>query len=136
MRVLIANILRNDPWIYQDRLETIVRKLVPESKQRGALFFFHRADLYTLLRGAVNHQLHEVKNGRGFLSHLYMKVIILPRQARDKHRENSKKAVLSKAIEDDDGTLHMPVMKSPEYVPRLLTYSVGQSRIRSSQLLI
>jgi hypothetical protein len=65
-----------------------------------------------------------------------MKVIILPRQARDKHRENSKKAVLSKAIEDDDGTLHMPVMKSPEYVPRLLTYSVGQSRIRSSQLLI
>jgi len=29
---------------------------------------------------------------RGFLSHLYIKCIILPRQARDKHRENSKKA--------------------------------------------
>ena len=28
----------------------------------------------------------------GFLSHLYLKVIFLPRQARDKHRENSKKA--------------------------------------------
>jgi hypothetical protein len=28
----------------------------------------------------------------GFLSHLYIKVNILPRQARDKHRENSKKA--------------------------------------------
>ena len=28
----------------------------------------------------------------GFLSHLYIKVIILPRQARDNHRENSKKA--------------------------------------------
>jgi hypothetical protein len=28
----------------------------------------------------------------GFLSHLYIKVIFLPRQARDKHRENSKKA--------------------------------------------
>eukprot|EP01046_Picozoa_sp_COSAG06_P012088 COSAG06_NODE_698_length_12975_cov_108.592575_8_plen_118_part_00 len=28
----------------------------------------------------------------GFLSHLYIKVMILPRQARDKHRENSKKA--------------------------------------------
>ena len=28
----------------------------------------------------------------GFLSHLYVKVIFLPRQARDKHRENSKKA--------------------------------------------
>jgi hypothetical protein len=27
----------------------------------------------------------------GILSHLYIKTIILPRQARDKHRENSKK---------------------------------------------
>jgi hypothetical protein len=27
----------------------------------------------------------------GFLSHLYIKTMILPRQARDKHRENSKK---------------------------------------------
>ena len=26
-----------------------------------------------------------------FLRHLYIKIIILPRQARDKHRENSKK---------------------------------------------
>jgi hypothetical protein len=31
---------------------------------------------------------------RPLLSHLYLKVIFLPRQARDKHRENSKKAVL------------------------------------------
>jgi len=29
---------------------------------------------------------------RHFLSHLYIKCIILPRQARDKHRENSKKS--------------------------------------------
>jgi TPR repeat protein len=28
----------------------------------------------------------------GFLSYLYIKIIFLPRQARDKHRENSKKA--------------------------------------------
>jgi hypothetical protein len=28
---------------------------------------------------------------RHFLSHLYIKTMILPRQARDKHRENSKK---------------------------------------------
>jgi hypothetical protein len=28
---------------------------------------------------------------RHFLSHLYIKCIVLPRQARDKHRENSKK---------------------------------------------
>jgi hypothetical protein len=34
--------------------------------------------------------LGEVRK-RSFLSHLYIKTIILPRQARDKHRENSKK---------------------------------------------
>jgi hypothetical protein len=35
---------------------------------------------------------------RRFLRHLYIKVIFLPRQARDNHRENTqKKAVLSKA---------------------------------------
>jgi hypothetical protein len=28
----------------------------------------------------------------GFLGHLYLKMMILPRQARDKHRENSKKS--------------------------------------------
>jgi ankyrin repeat protein len=36
----------------------------------------------------------------GFLSHLYIKVIFLPRQARDKHRESThsrKSGVLSKA---------------------------------------
>jgi hypothetical protein len=33
----------------------------------------------------------------GFLSHLYLKVMFLPRQARDKHRESTqKKPVLSK----------------------------------------
>jgi hypothetical protein len=31
---------------------------------------------------------------RHFLSHLYTKCIVLPRQARDKHRENSKKTDL------------------------------------------
>jgi hypothetical protein len=36
-------------------------------------------------------ELHPGKK-TGFLSHLYIKVIFLPRQARDKHRENSKKA--------------------------------------------
>jgi hypothetical protein len=35
-----------------------------------------------------------------FLSHLYIKTIILPRQARDKHRENSKKdAVFSTSVD-------------------------------------
>jgi hypothetical protein len=31
---------------------------------------------------------------RHFLSHLYIKMMILPRQARDKHRENSKKTTV------------------------------------------
>ena len=29
-----------------------------------------------------------------FLSHLYIEMLFLPRQARDEHRENSKKTVL------------------------------------------
>ena len=36
---------------------------------------------------------------RLFLRHLYIKCIILPRQARDKHRENSKRgAVFSQVL--------------------------------------
>ena len=31
---------------------------------------------------------------RYFLSHLYIKMIFLPRQAQDKHRENSKKSTV------------------------------------------
>jgi hypothetical protein len=41
----------------------------------------HTARVELLLAGAKT----------GFLSHLYINVIFLPRQARDKHRENSKK---------------------------------------------
>jgi hypothetical protein len=43
-------------------------------------------------KGVVDEAFHEAFPGKktGFLSHLYIKVIFLPRQARDKHRENSK----------------------------------------------
>jgi hypothetical protein len=34
----------------------------------------------------------------GFLSHLYIKTIILPRQARDKHRENSKTDAIFRTV--------------------------------------
>jgi hypothetical protein len=34
-----------------------------------------------------------------FLRHLYIKTIILPRQARDKHRKNSKKGRFSQGIQ-------------------------------------
>ena len=37
----------------------------------------------------------EAVRKRHFLSHLYIKCIILPRQARDEHRENSKKVPFS-----------------------------------------
>jgi hypothetical protein len=32
-----------------------------------------------------------------FLRHLYIKIIFLPRQARDKHRKNSKKSPFSRS---------------------------------------
>ena len=37
-----------------------------------------------------------------FLSHLYIKTIILPRQARDKHRENSKKDAVFRTVEGEN----------------------------------
>jgi hypothetical protein len=37
------------------------------------------------------------------LSHLYIKINILPRQARDEHRENSKKVPFSAGINANDG---------------------------------
>ena len=36
----------------------------------------------------------EVKK-RAFLSHLYIKMMFLPRQARDKHRESTQRIVLT-----------------------------------------
>jgi hypothetical protein len=39
---------------------------------------------------------------RHFLSHLYIKINILPRQARDEHRENSKKVPFSQGLEAAD----------------------------------
>ena len=42
----------------------------------------------------------------GFLRHLYIKVIFLPRQARDKHRENSKKARFLEAYSTETNRGH------------------------------
>ena len=42
--------------------------------------------------------LHFKVRKRHFLSHLYIKGIILPRQARDKHRKNSKKVPFSRRM--------------------------------------
>jgi hypothetical protein len=44
-----------------------------------------------------------------FLSHLYVKTIILPRQARDKHRENSKKeAVFPTSLSESSSSSSPP----------------------------
>eukprot|EP01046_Picozoa_sp_COSAG06_P034079 COSAG06_NODE_3534_length_5216_cov_183.913655_6_plen_233_part_00 len=45
--------------------------------------------------------LHQVRK-RHFLGHLYIKCIILPRQARDEHRENSKKVPFSLSLTASD----------------------------------
>jgi hypothetical protein len=37
--------------------------------------------------------------------HLYIKCIILPKQARDKHRENSKKDIAFLQANADDGSI-------------------------------
>jgi DNA mismatch repair protein MSH4 len=47
---------------------------------------------------AIKNGRHPVRK-RHFLSHLYIKCIILPRQARDKHRENSKQVPFSQILE-------------------------------------
>jgi hypothetical protein len=44
-----------------------------------------------------------------FLSHLYIKVIFLPRQARDKHRESAQKRDRSLAAPDPTLRLEAPV---------------------------
>ena len=41
-----------------------------------------------------------------FLSHLYINAIVLPRQARDKHRENSKKGRFLAGVRAHDVRIH------------------------------
>jgi hypothetical protein len=73
----------------------IVGKNFPETKRNGGRFILPADDRHGLLRcgkrrfGRCLLKLFRCKTA--FLSHLYIKAIILPRQARDKHRENSKK---------------------------------------------
>jgi hypothetical protein len=45
-------------------------------------------------RGSASSRQRSMARKRHFLSHLYIKINILPRQARDKHRENSKKSAV------------------------------------------
>jgi hypothetical protein len=66
---------------HQDRLGTNTGKR--HNKDR----FLSGGDKISL----TNYSKAEQARKRHFLRHLYIKCIILPRQARDKHRENSKK---------------------------------------------
>jgi hypothetical protein len=56
----------------------------------------------TCIVGDLKHYSTEhygVGEKTGFFRHLYIKVIFLPRQARDKHRDNSKKARFGRGLE-------------------------------------
>jgi hypothetical protein len=67
-RTSIANL------IAQTQTEDLTCIVSAEAQQARSARFFHRA-----------------LGCDAFLRHLYIKTNILPRQARDKHRENSKK---------------------------------------------
>jgi len=57
-----------------------------------------RLDYYTVGDAGLTDQIRgmfEQVRKRHFLRHLYIKTNILPRQARDKHRKNSKKVPFS-----------------------------------------
>ena len=55
-------------------------------------FFFFSGRWSAYKRQETCYTYRAIGKKTGFLSYLYIKVIFLPRQARDKHRENSKKA--------------------------------------------
>ena len=76
--------------IYQDRLGTgmknkLDKKRVPLDKKRVPFLRFWKT-------GCVRRPLQPLVKKRHSLRHLYIKCIILPRHARDKHRENLKKS--------------------------------------------
>ena len=79
-------------------LQTIILPRQAPDKRREISFkkrSFSRCSHYDFLsRRSVrrSESLEPPGKKTGFLSHLYIKVIFLPRQARDKHRENSKQA--------------------------------------------
>jgi hypothetical protein len=68
----------------QDRLWTNARK----AQQKGRAFLLH---IMQVGFWSFNSCDKEMVRKRVFLCLLYCKMIILPRQARDKHRQNSKK---------------------------------------------
>jgi hypothetical protein len=53
---------------------------------------------------------------RVFLRHLYIKVIILPRQAREKHRENSKTDRFRRAVSKSSTSIY-----SHLYTPMIIS---------------
>jgi len=70
-------------------------------------------------RGCHNRKVERVHirlRKTAFLRHLYIKTNILPRQARDKHRENSKKDAVFRTIDSIQAYITVPKMiitKSP-----------------------
>jgi hypothetical protein len=84
------------PSFCQDRLGTDIQGKL---KKECMPFYCKQATPGDTImeRGSWHDELLILSKGEKtvYLSHLYIKTIILPRQARDKHRENSKKRAFS-----------------------------------------
>jgi hypothetical protein len=55
------------------------------------------------------------------LSHLYIKMIILPRQARDKHRESTQKRVRTVFLQEEDRVRNASIIASTDCLLATLT---------------
>eukprot|EP01046_Picozoa_sp_COSAG06_P064742 COSAG06_NODE_15605_length_1058_cov_7.644421_1_plen_139_part_00 len=72
----LRHLYLNTPPFYQDRLGT--KNTGKALKKESGVFVYLQSK-------------KDAGEKTGFFGHLYIKMLILPRQARDKHRENSKK---------------------------------------------
>jgi hypothetical protein len=120
-------IISNDHFTKTGSGQNIHRE-VPRNKETSVLFLQgHQAILangndrnWYLNDGYGNGQTNPLWNtGKQtvFLSHLYLKVNILPRQARDKHRENFKKSLFSHSIRPRPPQRHRGEREREEETP-------------------
>jgi hypothetical protein len=79
-------------WMKNRRKEKAANEMAEELQKSGG-GAWKKDEIYKMAtsRSGMSSGAIEKVRKRHFLRHLYTKCIILPRQARDKHRENSKK---------------------------------------------
>ena len=90
---------------YQDRLGTNIGKT--PKKDRFSSGRDEERGVYTRKTQDAWEAIMTPGKNTVLLSHFYIKTIILPRQARDKHRENSKKDAVFRT---NDHTLPQPIL--------------------------